>query len=270
MVEASPAAMTRSQKFHVWEGVYSSFAEAHATGPGFDGDIWRERSIQAGREFLTQLGRGETLDYSLSQRNALLPAVAAMLLAQQSTVRILDFGGGPGYGLTVLMDALANARRRIDYHVVDVKTICEAGKELFSDGEAPNFHCALPPSSGMNFDLVHTSSTMQYIEDWRAMVGLLAAYSAPYLVFEDVFVGAFQSYVTVQNYYGSRIPHWFFNFREFVAEVEGRGYNLLLRTPCHVKVLGKHGPLPMANFSEHYRLSHKSNLLFGMSDGSSV
>ena len=259
--------MTESQEFNVWEGVYSSFAEADATGPGFDGDIWRERSIQAGREFLRQVERGETLDYSLSQRNALLPVVAAMLLSGQSRVRILDFGGGPGYGLMVLMDALRNARPRIDYHVVDVKNICEAGKELFSDGEAPIFHSTLPPSSEASFDLVHTSSTMQYIEDWRTIVGLLASYRAPYLVFEDVFVGTFPSYVTVQNYYGSRIPHWFFNFGDFVSEIERHGYNMFLRTPCHVKVLGKHGPLPMANFSGNYQLSNKSNLLFGFKGG---
>jgi putative methyltransferase (TIGR04325 family) len=270
IAEVRSTAMTESQEFNVWEGVYSSFAEADATGPGFDGDIWRERSIQAGRKFLTQVVRGKPLDYSLSQRNALLPVVAAMLLARQGRVQILDFGGGPGYGLLVLMDAFANARSRIDYHVVDVENICEAGKELFSDGEAPVFHSDLPSSSEASFDMVHTSSTMQYVEDWRTMVGLLASYKAPYLVFEDVFVGAFSSYVTVQNYYGSRIPHWFFNFGEFVAEVEKNGYNLLLRTPCHVKVLGKYGPLPMANFSAKYRLSNKSNLLFGIKGGTAA
>jgi putative methyltransferase (TIGR04325 family) len=256
--------MTASQEVNVWEGVYSSFAEAGAAGPGFDGAIWRERSIQAAREYLSQIKRGEPLDYSLSQRNALLPVVTAMLLTRQNSVRILDFGGGPGYGLMVLINALGNARRRIDYHVVDVENICEAGRELFSDGEGPCFHPVLPPSTGASFDLVHTSSTMQYIEDWRAMVGLLASYRAPYLAFEDVFVGAFPNYVTVQNYYGSRIAHWFLNFRDFVSEVERQGYELLLRTPCHVKILGRHGPLPMANFSEMYRLSNKSHLLFGI------
>jgi putative methyltransferase (TIGR04325 family) len=262
--------MTKSQEFNVWEGVYPSFAEADAAGPGFEGNISRERSILAGREYLSQIERGESLDYSLSQRNALLPVVAAMMLSRQSKVRILDFGGGPGYGLMVLMDTLGNTRPRIDYHVVDVKNICDAGEELFPDGAGPRFHTGLPSSFGANFDLVHTSSTIQYIEDWRTMVGLLASYRAPYLAFEDVFGGEFSSYVTVQNYYGSRIPHWFFNFQDFVSEIERQGYELLLSTPCHVKILGKHGPLPMANFSEQYRLSHKSNLLFGISGGSSA
>src|SRR5271156_3583706 len=112
--------MTTPQEFNVWEGIYSTFAEAGGTGPGFDGDVWRERSIQAGRQYLSQVKRGQPLDYSLSQRNALLPVVTAMLLTQRNKVRILDFGGGPGYGLTVLIAALGNTRPRIDYHVVDV------------------------------------------------------------------------------------------------------------------------------------------------------
>lgn len=259
--------MTASQKFNVWEGIYSSFAEAKGCGPGFDGGVWRERSIETGREFPSQAEKGEPLDYSLSQRNALLPIVTAMLLNRQTAVRILDFGGGPGYGLIVLMDALGEARSRVDYHVIDVKNICEAGRELFSDGKGPCFHPSLPPSAGAKFDLVHTSSTIQYIEDWRATVKLLASYRVPYLAFEDVFVGAFASYVSVQNYYGSQIPHWFFNLGDFVSEVEAQGYELLSQTPCHVKILGQYGPLPMTNFPEQYRLSNKSNLLFGIREG---
>lgn len=261
--------MTTPQEFNVWEGIYSSFAEAGGTGPGFDGGVWRERSIQAARQYLSQAKRGEPLDYSLSQRNALLPVVTAMLLTRRNRVRILDFGGGPGYGLTMLIAALGNARPRIDYHVVDVENICEAGRELFADGEGPCFRFDLPPSM-TSFDLVHTSSAMQYVEDWRAMVGLLASYRAPFLAFEDVFAGTFPNYVTIQNYYGSRIPHWFFNFGDFVSEVQRRGYELLLRTPCYVKILGRHGPLPMANFPEGYRLSNKSNLLFGISGGTAA
>jgi hypothetical protein len=42
---------------------------------------------------------------------------------------------------------------------------------------------------------------------------------------------------------------------------------MFLRAPCHVKVLGKHGPLPMANFSGNYQLSNKSNVLFGIKGG---
>src|SRR5689334_22126197 len=119
--------MTASHQFNVWEGIYSSFAEAGAAGPGFDGGVWREKSIQAAREYFSQMRRGEPLDYSLLQRNALLPVVTAMLLKRQNGVRVLDFGGGPGYGLIVLIDALRNARRRIKYHVVDVENICEVG-----------------------------------------------------------------------------------------------------------------------------------------------
>jgi putative methyltransferase (TIGR04325 family) len=258
--------MTTSPGFNVWEGVYASFAEAGASGPGFDGAIWRKRSIEDARVSLARIRQGEPLDYSLTQRNALLPVIAAMLLTRQERVRILDFGGGPGFGLLVLMSALGDLRARIEYHVVDVACVCEEGRRLFSENDGPIFHTELPSTGGAQFDLVHTSSTMQYIEDWRSMSWRLAAYRAPWLIFEDVFVGAFRSYVTIQNYYGSRIPHWFLNDRDFVSTVESAGYKLLLHTPCHVKILERHGPLPMANLPEECRLSNKSNLLFRVND----
>lgn len=226
-------------RMNVWEGIYSSFAEAGATGPGFNGEVWRNRSTQV-----------DPLDYSLTQRNALLPFIAAI-----GKTRILDFGGGPGYGLMVLKATLRDTRH-IEYHVVDLEPICETGKALFPDC---HFH---PDFPRLFFDLVHTSSTIQYFEAWQHAIKKLGSYKAPYLAFGDAFVGAFPTYVTVQNYYGSRIPHWFFNFGEFVSEVEKHGYELILQMPCHVEILGKRGPLPMDNFPEQYRLPHKSHLLF--------
>jgi hypothetical protein len=53
----SDGRMTVGPDFAVWEGVYASFAEAPAIGPGFAGDIWPERSLQAARELAARLER---------------------------------------------------------------------------------------------------------------------------------------------------------------------------------------------------------------------
>ena len=76
------------------EGIYASFNEAPTVGPGFAGSTWGERSIEAARDAAAKLAAGETIDYSLRQRNQLLPIVVAMLVTQQSHVSVLDFGGG--------------------------------------------------------------------------------------------------------------------------------------------------------------------------------
>ena len=252
--------MSVDPNFKVWDGVYASFDEAPAVGPGFDGPIAHDRGMQAALEARSHLDLGEPLDYSLRQRNVLLPVVVAILLAERPQVRVLDFGGGLGTGYMVLEKALPHAQARVEFNVVEVEGLCSAGRRLFAGKQGPVFQPSLPDDDA--FDLVHTASAMQYIDDWRGVVARLAGYGAPYLVFADAFVGPFTSYVTLQNYYGSRIRHWFLNFDKFVVEVEQHGYELALRLDCDARILGAYGPLPMDNFPRELRIAHTSHLLF--------
>jgi putative methyltransferase (TIGR04325 family) len=250
--------------FNVWEGVYASFAEAPAIGPGFDGPVWRERSIQAARQAAAQVQGRQPLDYALRQRNAVLPPVVATMLTQQSRVSILDFGGGLGTGYFVLTGTIPEAAGRLDYSIVDVDGIAVAGRQLFDGKQGPTFQSELPGAA--RFDIVHASSVFQYIDDWRSLLARLARHNARFLILADMFVGDFESFVTLQNYYGSKIRHWFLNIREFLAEVERNGYKLALRVDCDAKIAGRYGPLPMGNFPSSLRLSNTSSFLFRCSN----
>jgi putative methyltransferase (TIGR04325 family) len=248
-------------KFNVWEGLYASFAEASAVGPGFEGPIWRDRSEQAARDAIAISQTDEPLDYSLRQRNAHLPLLTATVLSDRGSARILDFGGGLGTGFVILAKSLAAHIDRINYSVVEVESICHVGAPLFTDRKRPLFYTNLPANA--QFDIVHAASVIQYVENWQALIASLASYGARYLSLGDIYIGDFSSFVTLQNYYGSRIPHWFLNKHEFISEVEGKwGYKLILRTDCEMKVLGVHGPLPMDNFPKRLRIRHGSNLVF--------
>jgi putative methyltransferase (TIGR04325 family) len=252
--------MNVDSTFRVWEGVYSSFAEAPAAGPGFDGAIWRDRSIAAARETLALERADKAIDYALRQRNAILPTLTATLLTEQERVDILDFGGGLGTGYMVLLKMVPEAEERVGYTVVDVESIAGTGREIFVGRSGPEFRSALPERS--RFDIVHAASVLQYIEDWQSLVARLAGYGARFLSFADIFAGDFATYVTTQHYYASRIPHWFFNTAEFAAVVEKTGYKLALRSECDAKILGQYGPLQMDNFPAALRLPHTSNFLF--------
>jgi len=247
--------------FRVWDGVYGTFAEAPAAGPGFAGPIWRDRSLAAARDTLAAAQMGQPLDYALRQRNAVLPPVTALTLAGQQRANILDFGGGLGTGYLVLDKAMSDTVARIDYTIVEGEGICRAGRDLFAGANnQPSFRSELPASA--RFDIVHAASVIQYIEDWRHLIRKLAGYGAPLLSLADIFIGEFSTYVTLQNYYDSRIRHWFFNAAEFIGEVERNGYQLAMRAECDGMILGQYGPLPMANFTPVLRLAHTSNLLF--------
>ena len=50
-----------------------------------------------------------------------------------------------------------------------------------------------------------------------------------YVFFADMFLGNIKSFVTLQNYYESKIPHWFLNFNEFNEFMKNNGYKLKLK-----------------------------------------
>jgi len=254
------------KKFKIWEGVYTSFADAPAVGPGYEGATWRERSLRSARDAVAKLASGETLDYSLRQRNAIMPVVVAMLLSRQQRVSVLDFGGGLGTAFPVLASAVGGDIGRVDYRIVEVESICSAGRELFAGGKGPRFEPELP--GGGAFDVVQAASSLQYIEDWRGVLRLLVGYRAQYLILGDLLIGGFPSYVTLQNYYESRIRSWFLNAKDFIGEVESHGYALALRSECDTRVLGVDGPLPMDNFPPHLRVARTSHLLFAKTPAS--
>jgi putative methyltransferase (TIGR04325 family) len=249
-----------SEDFKVWDGVYASFAEAPDSGPGFASPTWQERSVRYARDAMARLAQGEPLEYSMRQRNAILSFTVAMLLSRTPRPRVIDLGGGLGAGYLVTSGVVGSKITQVDYLIAEVDVICRVGRDLYAGRAGPKFTEGLPDSG--DFDIVHACSVMQYIEDWRGMVRRLAGYGAAYLSIGDAFIGDFPAYVTLQNDYESRTRHWFFNAAEFIGEVEACGYELVLRAPCDVKVLGAYGALPMGHFPPALQIRHTANLLF--------
>jgi len=106
-------------------------------------------------------------------------------------------------------------------------------------------------------------SSLQYVEDWKGLIGDLARYGAEYLLLVDLPAGDIPTYATVQNYYESKIPYWFFNVKDVIDSVTGAGFKLLFKSTYIGERLGKEQPLPQKNFPEEYRAGDSCNLLFG-------
>ena len=77
-----------------------------------------------------------------------------------------------------------------------------------------------------------------------------------------MFVGNITSYVSLQNYYKNKIPHWFLNYREFDEELRKNGYKLMYKSKMNTKRLGFKIHLPMENFNLKDRIPHTLNLLY--------
>lgn len=246
--------------FNIWQGIYGSFrdAEVAVSGPGFSGDVYRSRTLNAAHECIAALNTGRPIPSFHKQRSALLPPVVAMMFESRNTLRILDFGGGLGIGCMTLSESIPQYSGAIEYTIVEIPEICEAGRELLS-GRAVTYLDSLPVQG--EFDLVHSASVLQYIEDWQNVLKSLCDYRAEYILFSDVFAGPIPTFVTVQHYYGSTIRHWFLNLEEVLRAFSNLGYLLIMKCFVNSRRLDVIDELPMNNFPVSHRLEKSLHLL---------
>lgn len=249
------------KKINVWEGIYDNFqhASSNATGPGFNGDIWLKRSIHTANECLDALKMNKPIPFFYKQRSTLLAPIAAMMLENTEKLRILDFGGGLGIGYMILTESIPWQSERISYTIIEIPQICEAGRRLFIGNNGITYLASLPLEG--EFSLLYSASALQYIEDWQAVIKSLSNYGAKYILLSDVFAGSISTFVTLQNYYGNRIRHWFFNFKELLDTFSLNGYQLIMKSFVNSRTLGVEGILPMDNFPQSHRLEQSSHLL---------
>jgi len=248
------------EDFHIWEGVYDSFDDAgfNAIGPGFSGDVYRARSLDVANECLAALNAGRPIPSFHKQRSTVLPPVVSMIHASREPLRILDLGGGLGIGYMTLEESIPYAAQNIDYTIVEVPEVCEAGRELLS-GRKVTYLDALP-SQG-EFDLVHSASALQYMENWPLVIKSLSDFDAKYMLLSDVFSGSIPTFVTLQNYYGSKIKHWFLNIDELLKICLSTNYQLIMKNFVNSRRLDVEDILPMNNFPESHRLDNTLHLL---------
>lgn len=246
--------------FNIWEGVYETFleAKADALGLGFSGDVYLERATAAAQECLDCLKVQRPIPQFHKQRSNLLPPITALLMKER--VSILDFGGGLGIGFMTLLESLPEARNKVSYAILEVQEVCKAGEKLYSGESAITYFTSIPASTA--FDIVHAASSLQYIENWKAWVSAICMVNPKYVLLSDVFAGKITPYVTLQNYYGSKIPHWFLNLRELISNFDQNGYQLIMKSSVSASRLNQNDILPMNNFPKPLRLSESVHLLF--------
>ena len=246
--------------FNMWKGIYNSFDEAsnHAVGAGFNGDIRHTRSLKSAKESLEALKAKRSIPSFYKQCSTLLPPIAAMMLAGKEKIKIIDFGGRLGIGYLTLAESIPNAIDSIDYTIIEVPERCELGRELFEDDQV--IFSDLLPQNGI-FDMVHSSSALQYIEEWKGLLTKLSTHNAEYIFLSDVFASAILTFEILQNYCGSRIKHWFFNLEEFVSFLSTHGYEVIMQSFVSSRRLDLEDILPIDNFPESHRLSQSLHLL---------
>jgi putative methyltransferase (TIGR04325 family) len=234
----------------IWENIYSSFAQIENIGDGFNSKQW----IQSLEEKL--LAALNNQNYK-NMQNGLIEIVIAM--QNKQNISCLDFGGGAGLAYLSLVNSICEPKN-IFYTVVDSAKSCEIANKYLHQYKNLIFSDTLPNEK--SYDIVYSSSAIQYIDDWQGVLKKLASYNPEYLVFND-FVGCDNpSFITHQNYYDSKLPYRFYNLGEFVNFLQSLNYKLIYKTNFQDTILGVCQKLPMENFEEKYQVGYSKNLIF--------
>lgn len=256
--------MSVGEDFRIWEGVYREWNDAPELGDPFNEEQWlTNQADQVMKEMAGISSDARAIPLNAISRDYILPAVVAVASDALPAFRILDFGGGLASSYPLVMASVPTAAR-IEFHVVETPGVCGRGRQLLGQYSNLFFHSELP-RGGARFDLIHAGRSFQYVDDWRGLLRSFALLEPKYLILAGVLAGDIEPFVTVQNYYGSKIRVRFHNTAELIEEIERLGFKLLYNSFHLSKRLGKEGPLPMSNFPKDRQVEHPCQFLFGRS-----
>ena len=152
--------------------------------------------------------------------------VLARAARNKQSVSILDWGGGLGHYYLYSRALLPEVP--IEYHCYDVPALCRVGRRL---QPGVQFHEGTDDLTGARFDLVISSSSLHYFEDWQQVVGTLAQRTRGFLYIARLMtVARGPSFVVRQRSqqgYRTEFLAWFLNRQEVLECVQRLGMNFV-------------------------------------------
>ena len=268
-IEASNKYTKSSIEFNIWEGIFPNFelAEKEKIEEGFSSARYITQARKVAAESFIAISEDRRIPLFHKQRFTLLPITISFLLDLKKEIQIIDFGGGLGIGYMNCLESIPNANKNFTYNIVELDEVCKEGVIFSEENNLPIFYSNSIPKN-QHFDLVFCCSALQYIKEWKNLIKQFAQTDASKILLSDVFCGNLpNSFATIQNYYESKIPHWFFSTSDLIVEFKKYGYELALHTEATGKRAGKDDFLPMSNFPKSHRLETTSHLLFSKLKG---
>ena len=163
-----------------------------------------------------------------SPHNTIMTYAYVLTLASRNKekVSVLDWGGGIGHYYLIGKAVLPVVQ--LDYHCRDLPILVEYGRSLFPEAHFYDDDSCFQ----QNYDLVVSSSSLQYAENWRDALAAIAGAARGYLYVTRIpVVWSHPSFVVLQRPYaagyGTEYLGWFFNRDELVQSASDVGMELI-------------------------------------------
>lgn len=173
---------------------------------------------------------------------------------------MLDFGGGTGFSYFPISTYL-NDKMKLQWNVFDEnQKLYQVGRE-YADrrrnlGIVDNivFLEALPEG---NVDVIHSASTLEFIDDDIGLLTYLAdRYKPMYFLVTRIKGGNIESLVTRQVVGGSSTPCRFSNVPNLITIFDKLGYEILLNAPC-----GSYDSSQFSDIPDHLQIRQSADLI---------
>jgi putative methyltransferase (TIGR04325 family) len=161
----------------------------------------------------SQMAREDCADHNAMMSYGYVLAQAAR---NKDRLSILDWGGGAGHYYLYSQALLPELA--LDYHCYEVPSLCRVGRRLLPGVQ---FHEGADKLAGTQFDLVISSSSLHYFEDWRETARVLAGHTGGFLYVARLqTVNRAPSFVVKQcprsQGYNTEYLSWFLNRGELI------------------------------------------------------
>lgn len=152
--------------------------------------------------------------------------VLARAARKKDSLSILDWGGGAGHYYLYSKALLPEVS--IDYHCFDLRSLCNLGASLLPEAQ---FYYDENDLQGKTFDLVVSSSSLHYFENWRETASRLASATR-----ELLYIARLQTVLSAPSFVAvhsinldgySEFLSWCLNRHEVVSCMEESGMELV-------------------------------------------
>jgi len=226
-----------------FKGVHARFEDVEIKHPSAEA---AETFARAGLSLKREDSAGLVV---LRRSHSFLPLAVAMLAKRGQALRIIDFGGSGGIDYSFVKETVG---AEVEYLIVEMPTICAAGRKLWPNEPQLSFSESLPTEG--EFDIVYSWSAIQYVPDPLGLLVQFTRYKPRVvLILQSPF--SRHAFVRAQVQGAVCLPHWVSSLPEAERVMGERGYRLAMRATNEIE-------MNVDNYDRDHRVSHMADLVF--------
>ena len=251
----------RALNDYQFSGVYKDFQSVTSTNnvrKTWDTNAWIDLNKKK-HDAIEKLNQNFDTGTGVSELDPYCLPIVTIIndLASNKKINILDFGGGSGNVYFSLKKFLTN-KSNVNWHIVDAKPLQDLGRSYVKPGDNCFFYDSIENIGLKGFDIILTSSTLQYIESHNELLSNLLSYKPQYIFFLRLLASKEKKFITKQNVHGVNTPCHFIEIKNLINICNKFGYNNILTTRGQQQI----GEFFDSNVPESLRVTHDSQLVF--------